>query len=182
MDGDRVTRAARYAPFTWWRLVLATGLGLSLTLSPDTMAEDEALGAVQAAPLVAEADLHVSLGASDWRAGPAEGFSYHVTVTNGGNAAAPALVETVLPPALTNVTVAASGLSCTRQFEAAGSQPGTAVTCTSWEPLDPGASASFTVRARAATSPGIYRIVARATEDGESGEDSRASVELRVGQ
>lgn len=181
MDGETGSRNARHAPITWRRVVLAVGVGLSLTLSPDVMSEDSALGTAGAAPLAAEAELHVSLGASDWRAAPNEDFSYRVTVANAGNGAAPAVVETVLHPALTNVTVAASGFGCTRQFEAGGSQPGTAVTCTSWEPLDPGESASVTVRARAAASPGVYRIAATATEDDEAKEDSRTSSELRVG-
>ena len=182
MDGETNIRNRRYAPFTWRRLVLGIGLGLGLTLSPDTMLHDAASPSAQAAPLAAEADLRVSLGASDWRAEPNEDFSYRVTVANTGNAAVPAVVETVLHPALTNVTVAASGFACNRQFEAAGSQPGTAVICTSWQPLHPGASAGFTVRARAAASPGVYRVVASATEDGKPDEDSRASAELRVGQ
>lgn len=180
MDGDISTRAGCYAPFRWRRLVLATGLGLGLMLGRDTMAADGAPGAATAATLTTEAELRVSLGGSEWRAAPNEGFSYRVTVANGGNAAAPALVETLLHPALGNVTVAASGFTCTRQFEASGSQPGTTVTCTSWEPLAPGASASVAVRARSAASPGTYGIVAWAAEEGASDEDSRTSTELRV--
>ena len=181
MDGDTATRAARHAPITWRRLALAAGLALSLTTSPDTRAEDGAPGAVQASPLATEADLRVSIDGSDWRVDPNGGFSYHVTVTNHGSAAAPAHVETVLHPALSNVTVTGSGFSCNRQFEAGGTEPGTAVSCTSWEPLQPGASASFAVRARAAGAPGTYSIVARAGEDVEGDENSGIAAELRVG-
>src|SRR5215217_2615667 len=115
MDGETSSRNARHALFTWRRLVLAAGLGLSLTLSPDVMTEDAALGTAGAAPLATKAELRVSLGASDWRAAPNAGCSYRVSVANAGDAAAPAVVETVLHPALANVTVAASGFSCTRQ-------------------------------------------------------------------
>lgn len=181
MDGDTATRAAHHTPFTWRRLTLAMLLGLSLTVSQGNMTEDGVPGTAQASPLAAEATLQVSLDGSDWRVAPNDGFAYRVTVANAGNRAAPAIVETVLPPSLGNVTVAASGFSCLRQFEAGGSQPGTAVTCTSWEPLAPGATAGFTVRGRAAASPGAYRIVATVAEEGEDDEDSRASVELRVG-
>lgn len=181
MAGETATRTARQSTFTWRRLLLAAGLGLGLTLSPDTMPEEGTSAAVQAAPLAASADFRVSLGGSDWRVAPSDGFSYRVTVANSGDGAAPALLETVLHPALTNVTVTASGFTCTRQFEASGSQPGTAVACTSWEPLAPGESASVTIRARAAASPGTYRIVATAAEDDASREDSRTSADLRVG-
>ena len=182
MDGDTETHRARRAPFAWRRPVLGIVVGLGVALSPDTVLHDAAATAAQASPLAASADLRVSFGDSEWRVAPNEGFSYRVTVANLGTVPAPALVETVLPPALGNVTVAAPGFSCARQFEAAGSQPGTAVTCTSWEPLEPGESASITVRARAAAAPGSYRIVASATEDGERDEDSRTSANLRVGQ
>lgn len=180
MDGNISTRSGCYAPFRWRRLVLATGLGLGLMLGRDTMTADGAPGAATAAVLAAEADLRVSLDGSEWRAAPNEGFSYRVTVANTGNAAAPALVETVLHPALGNVTVAASGFTCTRQFEASGTQPGTTVTCTSWDPLEPGASASVAVRARSADSPGTYPIAAWAAEDGAGDDESRTSTELRV--
>ena len=180
-DGETATRAARHGPFTWRRLVLAAALGLSLTSSQGTMAEYGAPGTAQASPLVAEADLQVSLGNSVWHVAPNDGFSYRVTVANAGDRAVPAVVETVLPPVLGNVTVAASGFSCVRQFEAGGSQPGTAVVCTSWEPLAPGATAGFTVRARAAASPGTYRIVAAVAEEGAGDEDGRTAAELRVG-
>jgi hypothetical protein len=160
--------------------VLATGLSLTLLLGRDTMTADGAPAAATAATLATEAALRVSLGGSAWQVGPNQGFSYRVTVTNGGNAAAPALVETRLHPALGNVTVAAPGFTCTRQFEASGSQPGTTVTCTSWEPLGPGMTASVDVRARSATSPGTYPVVAWAAEDGASDEESRTSTELRV--
>ena len=180
MDGDTATQAAHHTPCRWRRLVLATGLGLGLMFGRDTMTADGAPGAASAATLATAAELRVSLGGSAWRVTPNEGFSYRVTVANTGNAAAPALVETVLHPALGNVTVAASGFTCTRQFEASGTQPGTTVTCTSWEPIEPGASASVAVRARSAASPGTYPIAARAAEDGAGGDESRTSTELRV--
>src|SRR3712207_4233737 len=118
-DGAQTPRAARHAPIAWRRLSRATLLGFSLTVSQGTMENDGGPGAAQASPLAAAADLRVSLGETDWRVAPNDGFSYRVTVTNHGNAAAPAYVETVLHPELSNVTVAASGFACTRQFEAA---------------------------------------------------------------
>ncbi|MDP8922068.1 MAG: hypothetical protein M3O34_04230 [Chloroflexota bacterium] len=183
MDGTIATPTARLAPLAWRRLVLAAGLGLGLTLSPDTMPENAVVTTVQAAPLVGSADLHVSLGGSDWQITPNASFAYRVTVANRGNAAAPAHVETVLHPALANVTVASPGFTCARQFEASGSQAGTAVTCTSWEPLQPGASANFTVRALGAAAPGTYDVVATAAEvegEDEGDADSRTSAEVRV--
>ncbi len=185
MDGDRVdkdraTRAARRTPGAWRRLVLSAGLGLCLTMSPDSTLEDGVLSGVRAAPLAVRADLRVSFGETDWRVAPNDGFSYRVTVANHGNAAAPAHVETVLHPALSNVTVTGSGFACTRQFEAGGAQPGTAVTCTSWEPLGPGATASFTVRARAAGAPGTYSILARASAEIEGAENAGIAADLHV--
>ena len=188
MDGTNDLRTARRARLGWrrlsWRrLLLAAGLGLGVALTSDGMLDEGAGATARAAPAPAPTsatvDLRVSLAGSDWRVAPNEGFSYRVTVSNRGGAATPAHVETLLHPALGNVTVSSPGFSCARRFAASGERRGTSVACTTWEPIPPGASATFTVQARAGSTPGTYEVAATvAPRDGE--DVAGTSIELRV--
>lgn len=179
MVGQSGRCGMRRARVAWRRAFLAAGLVLGLTLSPDSKLDVGAAPPAQAASLLAQADMRVSLAHDDWQAAPNEGFAYRVTVANAGDGAAEAHVETVLHPALGNVAVVAPGFTCARHFTASGPRAGTSVVCDSREPLGPGESATLTIRAHGATA-GAYPILASATDDGAHAAMSHASATLQI--
>ncbi|MFN8636304.1 MAG: CARDB domain-containing protein [Chloroflexota bacterium] len=128
-------------------------------------------------------DLSVSFAHLD-EAQAGQRFTYTVQLRNDGGPAGTAIVNTVLPPQISNVRVTAPGFVCTRHFAASGPQAGTLVSCTRND-FDSGGAADVVVEANAPSAAGPVRLVATADprddvmELDESNNEANATVQVR---